>query len=53
MKVGEVIPGAQARPIPSLDLGNPELQLVTNRRRAAGAVDLCGVTGLDRKVGAK
>lgn len=35
MKVGEVVPGSQARPIPSLDLGNPELQVVTNRRRAA------------------
>ncbi len=35
---GQVIqkmPGAQARPIPGLDLGNPEVQLITNRRRAA------------------
>jgi hydrophobic/amphiphilic exporter-1 (mainly G- bacteria), HAE1 family len=29
------LPGAQARPIPSLDLGNPEVQVVTHRRRAA------------------
>ncbi len=36
--LGEVmrkIPGAQARPIPSLDLGNPEVQVLTNRRRAS------------------
>ena len=35
---GEVLqkmPGAQAFPVPSLDLGNPEVQIVTNRRRAA------------------
>ena len=30
-----VLPGAQAFPIPGLDLGNPELQVVTDRRRAA------------------
>lgn len=29
------IPGAQIRPIPSLDLGNPEVQLVLNRERAS------------------
>jgi len=29
------IPGAQVRPIPSLDLGNPEVQLVLNRERAS------------------
>jgi HAE1 family hydrophobic/amphiphilic exporter-1 len=29
------MPGAQARPIPSLDLGNPEVQVLTHRRRAA------------------
>ena len=34
-KVREKMPEAQARPIPSLDLGNPELQVVTHRRRAA------------------
>ena len=34
-RVQQVLPGAQARPIPSLDLGNPEVQVVPNRRRAA------------------
>ncbi len=34
-KVIQLMPGAQARPIPSLDLGNPELQVLTHRRRAA------------------
>ncbi|MEE9217513.1 MAG: efflux RND transporter permease subunit [Acidobacteriota bacterium] len=34
-KVGETLPSAQAFPIPSLDLGNPELQIVIHRRRAA------------------
>jgi HAE1 family hydrophobic/amphiphilic exporter-1 len=29
------MPGVQARPIPSLDLGNPEVQVLTHRRRAA------------------
>jgi len=29
------MPGAQARPIPSLDLGNPEVQVAIHRRRAA------------------
>jgi len=29
------LPGAQARPIPSLDLGNPEVRVITDRRRAA------------------
>ncbi|MFA9407980.1 MAG: efflux RND transporter permease subunit [Candidatus Dadabacteria bacterium] len=29
------IPGAQIRPIPSLDLGNPEVQLILNRERAS------------------
>ncbi len=29
------LPGAQARPIPSLDLGNPEVQVMPDRRRAA------------------
>ncbi len=29
------IQGAQARPIPSLDLGNPEVRVETDRRRAA------------------
>ncbi|MEE2657105.1 MAG: efflux RND transporter permease subunit [Candidatus Latescibacterota bacterium] len=30
-----VVPGAQARPIPSLDLGNPEVRIVPDRIRAA------------------
>ncbi len=34
-RVLQVLPTAQARPIPSLDLGNPEIRVVTNRRRAA------------------
>ena len=31
----QVLPGAQARPIPGLDLGNPEIRVLTHRRRAA------------------
>ena len=31
------IPGAQIRPIPSLDLGNPELRIVTDRDKASQA----------------
>jgi len=34
-EVMQKMPEAQARPIPSLDLGNPEVQLLTHRRRAA------------------
>ncbi len=34
-RVRQTIPGSQARPIPSLDLGNPEVQLHIDRRRAA------------------
>jgi HAE1 family hydrophobic/amphiphilic exporter-1 len=37
---GEVLtklPGAQARPIPSLDLGSPEVRVIADRRRAAEA----------------
>ncbi|MGB5880654.1 MAG: efflux RND transporter permease subunit, partial [Thermoanaerobaculia bacterium] len=34
-RVRQVLPGAQARPIPSLDLGNPEVHVRTHRRRAA------------------
>ena len=37
------IPGSQVRPIPSLDLGNPEIRVLTHRRRAAEA----GVTNRD------
>ncbi|MDX1643548.1 MAG: efflux RND transporter permease subunit [Thermoanaerobaculia bacterium] len=33
--VGEHVPGAQAIPVPSLDLGNPEVHVVPHRRRAA------------------
>ncbi len=36
-QVMEKLPGAQAIPVPSLDLGNPEVQVVTDRRRAAEA----------------
>ena len=31
--VAQVLPGAQIRPIPGLDLGNPEMRLVPNRDR--------------------
>ena len=34
-KVLQELPTAQARPIPSLDLGNPEVRVNTDRRRAA------------------
>jgi HAE1 family hydrophobic/amphiphilic exporter-1 len=34
-RVMEAMPGAQARPVPSLDLENPEVHVVTDRRRAA------------------
>ncbi len=34
-KCMSLMPGAQLRPIPSLDLGNPELQLKPDRRRLA------------------
>jgi len=30
------IPGSQVRPVPSLDLGNPEIQVVPDRERASG-----------------
>ncbi len=33
--VMQKLPGSQARPIPSLDLGNPEVQVITDRIRAA------------------
>lgn len=42
-KVMQVLPDSQARPIPSLDFGNPEVQLRTHRRRAAEL----GVTNRD------
>ncbi len=31
----EILPGAQVRPIPSLDLGNPEIRIVPDRERTA------------------
>ena len=34
-KTFQVLPGAQGRPIPGLDLDNPEVQVITHRRRAA------------------
>ncbi len=32
-QVAQLIPGAQIRPIPSLDLGNPEMRVIPNRDR--------------------
>ncbi len=34
-KIQQVLPGAQAIPIPGLDLGNPEIRVQTDRRRAS------------------
>lgn len=34
-RVGEVVPGANSRPIPGLDLGNPEVRVYPDRVRAA------------------
>ncbi|MFQ5700512.1 MAG: efflux RND transporter permease subunit [Acidobacteriota bacterium] len=34
-QVMAIFPSAQARPIPGLDLGNPEVRVTTDRRRAA------------------
>jgi HAE1 family hydrophobic/amphiphilic exporter-1 len=34
-RVYEIMPEAQAYPVPSLDLGNPELQILIDRRRAS------------------
>jgi HAE1 family hydrophobic/amphiphilic exporter-1 len=34
-KVRQALPDAQARPIPGLDLGNPEVRITTDRQRAA------------------
>ena len=36
-KMGQVVPGAQSRPIPGLDLGNPEVRIYPDRVRAADA----------------
>lgn len=35
MQMGQVLPGAQSRPIPGLDLGNPEVRIFPDRVRAA------------------
>ncbi|MDA8017660.1 MAG: efflux RND transporter permease subunit [Thermoanaerobaculia bacterium] len=35
ISAGQVLPGAQAMPIPGLDLGNPELRVRTDRLRSA------------------
>jgi HAE1 family hydrophobic/amphiphilic exporter-1 len=34
-QVSQLIPGSQIRPIPSLDLGNPEIQVVPDREKAS------------------
>ncbi len=34
-RIRQEFPDGQARPIPSLDLGNPEIRVVTHRKRAA------------------
>jgi HAE1 family hydrophobic/amphiphilic exporter-1 len=34
-KAAELIPGAQIRPLPSLDLGNPEVQVIPDRDKAS------------------
>jgi HAE1 family hydrophobic/amphiphilic exporter-1 len=36
-RVGQVLPGAPARPVPGLDLGNPEVRIYPDRVRAADA----------------
>ena len=35
LKIGQLIPGSQIRPTPSLDLGNPEMRVTPYRERAA------------------
>ena len=35
IKANNLIPGSQIRPIPSLDLGNPEIQVLPDRERAS------------------
>lgn len=42
-QLGQVLPGANSRPIPGLDLGNPEVRVYPNRARAADA----GFSGAD------
>ena len=34
-KAAELVPGSQIRPIPSLDLGNPEIQVIPDRDKAS------------------
>ena len=34
-QVGEILPGSRSRPIPGLDLGNPEVRVIPDRVRAA------------------
>jgi HAE1 family hydrophobic/amphiphilic exporter-1 len=34
-QVGQILPGSSSRPIPGLDLGNPEVRIHPNRARAA------------------
>jgi HAE1 family hydrophobic/amphiphilic exporter-1 len=34
-EVGQVLPGSSSRPIPGLDLGNPEVRIIPDRARAA------------------
>jgi len=36
-QIGEVLPGSNSRPIPALDLGNPEVRVIPDRVRAADA----------------
>lgn len=36
-QVGQVLPGSNSRPIPALDLGNPEVRIYPDRARAADA----------------
>ena len=35
MKIRKIIPGSQIRPIPSLEIGTPEIQVLLDRERAA------------------
>jgi len=36
-KIREVMPGTQIRPIPSFELGNPEVRIIPNQERASAA----------------
>ncbi|MCH9030797.1 MAG: efflux RND transporter permease subunit [candidate division Zixibacteria bacterium] len=42
-KVGLALPGSSSRPIPGLDLGNPEVRIIPNKARAADV----GMTAAD------